>query len=680
VGFLLAIPPYSLRAHQEIGNHFNALDGSWQLDLPARLARGEWAGRDFVFTYGPLYQVTHAFGLLVPPHDLASLMRWHGLVEVILVMGCVWFLLHMTAAPLACRAPIYLLWAWLCPPFLASLNTFNVGIKPVAGLTLCAWCGYLLASRGEKRCPGRPAAAILLWSLSAPALMLYSFDLGVLTLAALVMAGVTLGLIGTAWSRGEPAGIGRRALGMAAAAILGLSLFALILSGTPWRHYLSRSWEVAAGYTVALATGCTGRYLLTLAAVLAAAVCAMAVAGVGVTRLRRAGLRIPGSVPALFVAGCFCVVWSRYGLTRAEWDHIWPTIAIAVLVCGGMLPCYLAARGHRFWWLLLGLWALLVVAKGPLGRPAAVLRSAPKRLAALADFQAEEARLEMHGTLAKATSVASTLPGSSLYVWPYELIVGLAAGKSNPTYTVQSYAAHDPELEQLDMESLNALPAVLLFTDSWPIDDVDHISRNSSIFRYLLDHYQRTSADDPEFLVLQPRQSSASPWRERVVSEKEIGYRPRDGSNLAVPLADGKVSYASDLFLLCVRMARTPAWPWGKPGELFATFALSNGENRTHRLLVPADGQSHDVLVSACVPGRGFLRPLFEPGHWVRSRESVIGLHLRWTPMDRLSLRPGEIVVERAAVLRRDVSLSRIEPLLQMEAASSPGHSPPDPR
>lgn len=100
-GMLLAIPPRTFSALQGIGSDFNFLDGSWQLDLPARLAHNQRAGRDFLFTYGPLYQLTHALGVLLSPGDLACLIRWHGFVECVAVMGCVWLLLSMTGASLA---------------------------------------------------------------------------------------------------------------------------------------------------------------------------------------------------------------------------------------------------------------------------------------------------------------------------------------------------------------------------------------------------------------------------------------------------------------------------------------------------------------------------------------------------------------------------------------------------
>lgn len=670
-GMLLALPPASFRARQEVDEHFNMLDSSWQLDLPARLARGEWAGRDFVFTYGPLYQVTHALGLLLPPHDLASLMRWHGVVEAILVMLCVWFLLWMMGGDVFTRGSVYLLWAWLCPPFLASLFTYNIGLKPLAGLTLVTACGFMLGAPGTSRPPAGRVAVFLLWSLTAPVLLLYSFDLGVLALVAELVAGFGLALLGRGFSWRGASDLGREARKMIVAALAGAALLPLILLATPWRHYIRHSWEVAHGYMIALATACTGRYLVLLVIVATAGIGAALLAAVRVRRLLRNGSDVPPSATALFAAASFCVVWVRYGLTRSEWDHVWPVIAVAVLLCGGLLPCYLHARGRRLAWLLLGLWAVLVLCKSPLGSPAAVVKSPATRLALLARWERGPAELEVgEPRVASAARLARGLPGDYVYVWPYETIAALAAQKANPTYTEQTYAAHDLNLERLDIARLEAQaePPVLLFTESWPIDDVDHISRTSSIFRYLLEHYERAGSGTPDCLLLRPRAGGAKIWGEHEIASTG-SFRPGNGRELTVPVtSDGSdACFGSDLYLLRIRLATTRSMPWSKPGELFATFTLSSGQERTHRLVVPADGCDHDVLVSACVPGRSFLVSLFDPARRLHSRERVTGIQLRWTPMDRLSTRPSEITLQRAAVLRREAPLEREESVVWIE-------------
>src|SRR5258708_7171412 len=76
LGFVPAVPPSCWVADQVIAINFDVLDGSYPLDLAAHLSHGQLAGRDFIFTYGPLTQCLNALGLIVPPGDVASFLRF----------------------------------------------------------------------------------------------------------------------------------------------------------------------------------------------------------------------------------------------------------------------------------------------------------------------------------------------------------------------------------------------------------------------------------------------------------------------------------------------------------------------------------------------------------------------------------------------------------------------------
>src|SRR5262245_19638713 len=90
LGFVLAVPPACWVAEQVIDNDFMTLDDSYPLDLAAHLTDQQIAGRDFIFQYGPLTQLLHALGLIVPPGDAASLVRFVALPQSLMAMLCVW--------------------------------------------------------------------------------------------------------------------------------------------------------------------------------------------------------------------------------------------------------------------------------------------------------------------------------------------------------------------------------------------------------------------------------------------------------------------------------------------------------------------------------------------------------------------------------------------------------------
>lgn len=657
-GMLLAIPPRSLPATQDIGEDFNALDGSWQLDLPARLARHQWAGRDFVFTYGPLYQLVHGLGVLVSPGDLASLMRWHGVLESVLVMACVWLLLAMTGASLAWRAPTYLLWGWLCPPYLASLSNYNIGLKPIAGLTIVAACGYFLGTTVGAASLRRRLGTMALWAMSAPLLFLYCFDLGILTLVAELLACVGIvAAVWRPWANVAPPALGRRALWAAGTALVGVALFGLLLSSGAWSDYPRRAWEIISGYAMTFAYPCTGRYLVVVAGADCVALLAVTVGALRLSKRTADGSpAAAGTAAALLAGGCFCLAWSRTGLSRSDWAHLWPLLAISVLMLGGLLACYLRSQRNLAAYPLTAAWVAPLLLLSPLGKPAKVLASLGQRLAAVGKLEWQGASLKVDGpTIRRAAAVARRVPQQALYVWPYEAVAGLIAGKENASYTVQSYTAHTDALQDVEIRHLDARPdlPVLLFTDSWDIDEVDNISRTSTLFQYLLTHYQADGRPEDGFLLLK-RSRRAEDWETRDLSIPKCGFRPGRDEDLKIDLPSLPECRATDLFLLRIRVEKSFPWPWGKPGDLFATFSLSNGEKRVHRLLVPPDGLSHDILVSGCVPGKDFLRSAFDPRRVLCSRERALRVELRWVPMDRLSLQPPEIVLENVAILQRE--------------------------
>ena len=147
LGLVLATPANSWHAEQTIDKLPETLDASWRLELPVRLARGELAGRDFIFTYGPLYQLLHAAPLFLVPGDLASYARFYDLPAAWVTALCVWALLATTGAPLSWRAAAYLLWEWLWPPAVSG------EIKPMGALLLVTLCATHLGTPGEGRRP-----------------------------------------------------------------------------------------------------------------------------------------------------------------------------------------------------------------------------------------------------------------------------------------------------------------------------------------------------------------------------------------------------------------------------------------------------------------------------------------------------------------------------------------------
>ena len=652
VGWLLAMPPRSFSARQELGDaDFRAPDASWQLDLPARLARNQWAGRDFIFTYGPLYQVTHAWGLWIDPGHVAALRRWQAVPEAILTMSAVWLLLAMTGASLPWRAASYLLWAWLWPPFFTLTLLLNIGIKPLAGLCFAAVAASFLGeASGNDGWPRRCLGAAV-WLLAGPILALYSLDLGILTLFSVLVAAGIAWVAARQTSGGSCSGPAVRAVWFGAIALLGFVLFTgTLLATAAGRRYLGEARQILGGYSVAMA--CAGT-LGAVAAIAAALVVNLGILIGAVMRLRRCvhlGMKPSPAIPALLGATCFGVVWCRYPLHRSDWFHVWPVVAVTLLMVGGMLPCWLRGQRLRGAWLCLAIWVPAFF-WGPESREPLSLAT---RLLDAFKFEARSASLHITSEAFRdATEAAAEPPNRSLYVWPYESVVALIAGKRNPSYLVQSYLGFDEALENIEVAHLKTMPdvPVMLFVDSLRIDGVDNLTRTPQIFRHLLDRYEFAGRSGRDFLMLRPR-AAAAEWRLRAVTTGPATLPPGDLSR-ALKLPPERDCRASDFIVLRIRCAPMLPLPWSKRGRTVVTFRLADGRQRTHELIVPPDGQPHDVLVSACYPGKRFFLAAFDPSRSYRSTERVEAIGLQWEPLDVLSQRPSEIVLEQIAVLER---------------------------
>lgn len=654
LGLTLILPLNIYPSLQIIGEDFNFVDDSWSLGLPARLVHGELAGRDFAFTYGPLYQATHALGLLIPPHDAASLLRFEEAIDSLLTVLCVWVMLRFTDAPFIWRASLYLLWMCFYPVAI---------VKPLAGILLVMVCGRALATESEGGHVRRNMAAVTCWIASPIALLLYSFDLGVMTLLALLLTAFTMG-VGAWWSAGKLARFHVLRIGMTAAtAVAGVIFFAVILTvvASGWNGYLKDSWEIASGYTNMMAIGITRIYLLTMIA--AVALCGGVILFLMSQRTwasGRVGYVVNKRAVGMLAAACFCIVWMRYGLTRSDAGHVLGALVPTILLTGCLLPCYLRAQGSKF-----ARFALVAVVPlillSPIHLPLllpAVPANPLRRLAAIRKLELRGTRLHIeHDGFREAATLAATLPDDSLYVWPYEVMLNVVSGKANPSYTLQSYVALTDRLERATVARLEAIPdlPVIIFTNSWAIDNVENLTRTPLIFRYLLEQYELADSPRATFALLRRRDSSSERrWQAQELPVAAASLAPGNNRSLTINLAgDSSIDCrASDMLALQLRASQTRMFGIGKPGYITIIFTLSNGERRTQRLLLAPDGDSHEVLVSAMTASEPLFLGRFAPDVWWRSQEQVTGVEINWWAMDRLSRRPQEIELQRLSVVR----------------------------
>jgi hypothetical protein len=641
VSIALAAPSRTWMSEQVIGADDNLLDDSYRIELPARLVEGELSGRDFAFPYGPLRQVLGGLGWLVPPHDLASVLRFEGLGDAAAAVLALWVLLRLTGAPLSWCSVACL----VCAAFTPSR------VKPLVAMAAVAALAAGLG-RTAVRTAGR-LLRLVAWAAAAPLMISYSFDLGLFTLGALLVSAAAVAAA-AAQQRIQP-GISRSAWEGAACASIGVVAFFLALGLLPgWSHTLPDILDLTAGYAVMNA------YPLSragAASLLAAAAAALFVARWAERRLGSGSS--PASRPhvfALLATSLSALLWLRYGLTRSDPLHVFIACSPALLVLSVLLPCHLRSS-HRPG-------ARPALAAGLAAVAVAGLLSPPETGRHTADaltipVPRVKRILVGHLGVREALLRLDRSTQSSVLVWPYETIVNVLAHKKNPVATLQLYSASTERFESRTVKNLEAAPEtpVILLGRSWPMDEIENSSRNPIVFRYLLDHYELDGPPRSGVALLRPS-ASAPRWTEEPLAVASLSVSPVLKQVGEVPLPAGCCG-VDDFLLVRLRLSRTRSFGLFKPGRVWSVIRLDRDAPRLQLLAVPQDGDVHTVLLSAVSARDPAFFAAFESTGGRPKRERLLEIAFRWVPMDFLSLTPERLSVEGVSVLHRAQSESR---------------------
>lgn len=685
---LITLPPALFPAEQVI-KKYRVLDTSWQLSMPMLFGEGKLSGRDFIYTYGPVYQFTQSLGLVIPPGDLASVSRFRSVPEHLIVLFTLWWALGLTGASVGYRSVVFLLWC----VFLAAPGEYSaLQIKPMAGVPAAALCGVLLGRRVVKSAAAGRITLWLVWGIGPPLLTLYSFDFGVIFTATLLGTAIVHAID----VRHLESTAARRswvdALGGAVCSVLGM---VLLLGGTQllpgWSNYTPHMFELVTAYGNAMALGAKPGALVTLGLVFC--LCG----GFLLHALWRSpkpdaeGNAAFATRTAMLAVACFSLLMVRYGLTRTDWFHVYTAIVPAMFLFGCLLPARLYAKQEAVSEPTasktvsesneeatskkepapLAPYALPVVVLivpmliGPL---APVFLPAWKlRLAAMSRFSPAAAEIKVTDeTLAEATAASGSLPNQSLFVWPFGVELNLLSGKDNPSYTLQSAEGAIGGLEQETLTRLQETEDVagLLYLDA---GTDTKLSRTSEIVRYLLDGYELSHAPQPGFALLKPV-SQEGTWRETEIElpVPKPAFVPGQGTAIQIPL-EGVDCRVSDILVAEIQIAKTSTFPVGKPGICFAVLFLEDDTPLPVQLQVQPDGKSHTVLISGLDLTDPRCLTHFVPERTWRTTERVKMIQIGWQPHDVLSKAPAEIRLERLAVLEREGAETKDTPLTEEE-------------
>jgi hypothetical protein len=671
-GLILATPVEFWRSAQPWTG--DLVDLSWMVDLPLRLARGEWSGIHFVFTYGPLYQVMHGLGLVAGGGDVASVMRYHGCIEAWLVALGVWGVLRAGGGSLVWRSVLYLFWLAVWPPSLVVATnptaraTIDVaGFKPLGGVLACAWCGWLLArsvSGGER---GRGLLRMGAWGVSGPIVAFYAIDLAVVVAAALVVLAVMVG----GWPGRAAAGCRRRGLECLSALACGmgvsLAAWSMVSGGVGG---MESSWGMLRGYSRAMAWPFPKNDDVIIGMVLVGMMSVLGSAGAARHVARGRG----GAASGLVLGGLiFCGLWLRYALSLSDEVHLLRTFVPALFVGGCLVPGVLGGRGRSGWaGASLAVFGLAMILVSPAARGGGLGGDVVERLSGPLRWDGGAARVAgLREADRAAIELAGSVTSDSLFVWPHEVIYGAMAGKRNAWLTVQPYAALTRELEQLTAGGMgrSAGVPVLVSSHAGTLVGVEHLGRATEVVRELLLHYELAARPAAGKALLR-RTPAQRGWRFEDVLDGPRVARIDRRERLDVDVR-GRGIAASDILELSVRIEGEGGIPGlAKPGRLRVTFVMERGPTRSSVVLAGPGRSSQAVLASGCTIRDPLWLTVWHPRRLWRATERVKTIELRWEALDGLSARPREMFLERVQVWRRE-GVEVLEG--SMEAQDGPG-------
>lgn len=636
------LPGTVFNAKQVIPASMNTLDDSWHLELPWRLSRGEFSGRDLIFTYGPLFQLVHGGpALLFGGGAPESLVRWEYVGPAIACALLLWWLLAATGAPAGWRAAGVVLWPLLFP----------VAIKPVFALAVLAWIGRGLAAPLTKG--SRPDRAVLaLAAAGAPLTLLYAFDMGLMTfLATLALCGGAAA--GATLTKGEHAiALRRNTAWTAGAAAAGFAAFALVTVLVGFSRYLPDSWAVATGYSGKMAIAATEAILWRLGRGFATGIVILGACSFLAWREWKQSRAIQAPLAAVAAVAVLASAWTRYGLTRGDESHL--QVALDPVKTLALLLVPLAVRTLYGW--RAGATAALIATIAAFWvsdrSPGTAWSTARYGFYRIQHLQRAPAEIDVqHPGIAQAAAAARELPGDAVFVWPWASAVNVLSGKANPAWTMQSYVAHTDALEESTVARLGTSPVVVF--GEVQLDGIANQTRTPVIFRHLLDHYELSGSPDPStpsFRVLRHRE--AARFREVPLLASPVSFKPDDRKGVSVPLRNADVR-ANDLLWMRMTADRTKMRGLWKPGKLVVTLGLEGNRGAAIAALLPQDGQPHPQLVSLVHAKDPLFFAPFTPAKEWRATEKVVGLNFRWMPIDALTKAPSRITVESISVLRR---------------------------
>ena len=626
----------------------NALDESWELDLVYKASHGIWSGRDFAFTYGPLWQY------------LASLLPRAGGMSTGAVFKFLYLFSYWASFVFAFLTGRLLLPAvepWRRAVFLIALVVFWLPPDARSALALFCFAAYI---RLVLSLPMEPTR--LWWrGFCAAGLIAISFlmagDSGALSgagFAAVVSAGLILN-----WRHQA-----RQLIHFALASMVCMLFW--ILAVNTWAggplHFQFWIWsaQIIAAYRWLMASTMAREAALRLVSTIV--MCAAIFIGAWFARDPKSD-RITMRPLFLLAGALFSGIALQKGVVRSGWGHLGQCMLPAIALSGAILVGYRSAvRAYISEFTLLAAVGLTVFFSGPanlFGVEGVVNRvtwTPPPYPACPPDTyyldQACFPRRE-YATFGAASEYIRTHsnPQGSIVVYPYENIFGLLSRRRVSSGVLQNYAIGGDDLTDLQISTIERdRPALGVYCSddvvSWPVDGISNFQRTAPVWLYLQSHYV-TEVEPATGVAILRRDESRPAKSQRTLHELWRASASSDSAYAKIDPAQW-ARFPTDFLRLKIRTDYSPLWRILKPSAVFAVLQLADGSSKMARLAAEPDHLDEIWIYPWSEANlHNYFQP--DPSRWRPAGPhlpAVTSVELRAEPLDRLSVSPRFIGIE----------------------------------
>jgi hypothetical protein len=627
----------------------NSLDESWELDLVYKASQGVWSGRDFSFTYGPLWQY------------LASLLPRAAGVSAGSVFKLLYLYSHWSSyifAFFAARLLLPTIESWRRAVFLVALVVFWLPVDARVGLAVFSFAVYI---RLIEYLPIEPRAMLLRCACASGLLtvsFLMSGDAGALSAAGLsviLFSGLLLNLRHDGRARTLRFAVGT-------AACMPFWIMAVNTWAAGPFHFQFWMWSLrgVSAYrwlmALALAPEAASRLAYTLG------VCGIIFILAWFTSDPKSD-RITMRPLFLLASALFSCVALQKGVVRPSWGHLSQCMLPAISLSGMILIGYRSAvRAYASEIATLAAVALTVFFSGPTGLFGwtgvvnRVFWTAPPYPACPPEtYYLDQACLLRHeyATFGVPSDYIQkhSGPADPIVVYPYENLFGILSRRRVSAGVLQDYFIGGEYLTNLQISTFerDRPPLGIYCTDeivSWPVDRISNFQRTAPVWFYLQNHY--VAEAEPATGVLVIRRDDARAARSQL-SIHELWHESASPGVASLTIDPSRWGAPrTDFLRLKLRVAYSPLWKIAKPSALVATLQFSDGTSKVERLAVEPDRLA-DVWIYPWeeVNLSSYFRA--EVSQWRpagRPLPAVRALQLRAEPYDRLSVTPTSIEIQ----------------------------------